>query len=132
VLADRLAERRRCCEYRNASFSAAGRSPTPRAATLMRPSSRPPTACWKPRPSTPPTRPRGRDAEVLEHELGAVDRAVAELFQLASDREPVALLGDEHAHALVAGLGLGSVFASTAKHVPYTPFVIQVFVPFST
>ncbi|MNC92550.1 hypothetical protein D3C83_90000 [compost metagenome] len=34
----------RCCEYFSASSSAAFAMPTPRAATLMRPSSSPPTA----------------------------------------------------------------------------------------
>jgi GntR family transcriptional regulator len=43
---------------------------------------------------------------VLEHELGAVDGAVAQLLQLLAHREALALLGQEQAHALVRGGGL--------------------------
>ena len=49
----------------------------------------------------------GIDAIVLERELGRVDPAIAELLQLAADAEALALFGEEQAHALVAGLGVG-------------------------
>ena len=49
----------------------------------------------------------GGHAIVLEDELGGVDRLVAELLQLAADREALHLRRDEKAHALVAGLAFG-------------------------
>ena len=45
--------------------------------------------------------------EVVENELGGIDALVADLLELASDREAVALLGEEQAHALVPGLDIG-------------------------
>ena len=44
----------------------------------------------------------GRQPVVLEHQLAGIDRLVAELLQLAADREARLLGSDEHAHALVA------------------------------
>ena len=70
----------------------------------MRPSSSPPSACCSPRPSCAADQPVGRHAVVLEHQLGRVDALVAELLELAADREARALLGDEQAHAAVARL----------------------------
>ena len=49
----------------------------------------------------------GGHAVVLEGELGRVDPAVAEFLELAADAKALALLGEEEAHALVAGLGAG-------------------------
>ena len=46
----------------------------------------------------------GIDAEILEDELRTVDGPVTELADLSADAEPGTLLGDEHAHALVAWL----------------------------
>ena len=48
----------------------------------------------------------GRNAVVLEHQLGGIDRLVAELLELAPDREALLLRRDEQAHALVARLRL--------------------------
>ena len=79
--------------------------PTPRAATLMRPSSRPPSACCKPAPLVAADQPVGRDRVVVEDQLGGIDALVAELFELAADREARALLGEEQAHAAVPRLG---------------------------
>ena len=49
----------------------------------------------------------GIDPVVLEGELGRVDPAIAKLLELAADPEALAFLGEEQAHALVAGLGIG-------------------------
>ena len=49
----------------------------------------------------------GIDAVVLEGELGRVDPAIAQLLQLAAHAKALALLGEEEAHALVAGFGGG-------------------------
>ena len=51
--------------------------------------------------------PVGRNAIILEHQLGGVDALVAELFELAADREARPLFGEEQAHAVVARLGIG-------------------------
>src|SRR5690606_12676215 len=47
------------------------------------------------------------DRVVLEDDLAGVDGLVAELVDLPDHPEGVALLGDELADALIAGLGLG-------------------------
>ena len=47
----------------------------------------------------------GVHAVVLEGKLGGVDPAVAEFLELAAYAEALALIGEEEAHALVAGLG---------------------------
>ena len=49
----------------------------------------------------------GRDAVVVEDQLGAVDRLVAQLVELLAGGEALMLVGDEQAHALVARIGLG-------------------------
>ena len=69
---------------------------------------------------------------VVEDDLAGVDAAVAELFELAADREAVAFFGDEQAHAAVARLGVGSVLTSSAKHWPSMALVIHVLVPLTT
>jgi len=94
----------RTCAYATDSMSAARATPTPRAATLMRPSSSPTAPCFMPRPSTPPTRLSFRNTVVIEHELGAVDALVAEFFELARMAEARALLANEQAHAAMARL----------------------------
>ena len=60
-----------------------------------------------PRPSSPPISRSAGMTIVLEHELGGVDALVAELFELAADREASPFLGDEQAHAAVARLRVG-------------------------
>src|SRR5436853_7257065 len=87
-----------------ASSSAALATPTPRAATLMRPNSRPESACCKPLPSCA-DQPVGRHFVIREDQLGRVEPLIAELFELFADREPRPLLGQEEAHAAVARLG---------------------------
>ena len=49
--------------------------------------------------------PVGRDTEIFEHQFGAVDTLVAELFDLARYAEAWALFGEETGHALVGGVG---------------------------
>src|SRR5436190_8746732 len=58
-----------------------------------------------------------RHAVVVEAQLAGVDGAVAHLLQLAVDVEARALLGDEHAHALVARLGVGVGLDQQQRHV---------------
>ena len=44
---------------------------------------------------------------VFHHQFGGIDRLVAQLVELLSRREPIALVRDEKAHALVARIGRG-------------------------
>ena len=48
----------------------------------------------------------GRDAVVLENQLGGIDRLVAELLQFAADAETCPLWSNEETHALVPRLRL--------------------------
>src|SRR6202030_1689189 len=59
-----------------------------------------------------------RDFVVVEAELAGIDASVAELFELAVHREPGTLLGDEKAHALVAGLGVRVGLDQKSKAIP--------------
>ena len=49
----------------------------------------------------------GRNAIILEDQLGGIDCLVAELLQLAAHPQAGLLRSDEQAHAFVARLGLG-------------------------
>ena len=59
----------------------------------------------------------GRHAIVLEHQLAGVDGLVAALLQLLGHHEAIALLGDEHRHALVPRLRLRVGLDQQQHHV---------------
>ena len=134
VLDDRLAHRVALLRVRAATpRSAASATPTPRAATLMRPSSSAPTAWWNPRPSTPPSRWSAGTNDVVEHDLARVDALVAELAELAGDRSSRASLGTMNSDMpRWRGSASTSVLVSTARQLPSCALVIHVFVPRST
>ena len=65
--------------YSTEAWRAASATPTPRAATLMRPSSRAPTVWRKPWPSSLADQLVGGDGHVVEEQLDGVDALVPEL-----------------------------------------------------
>ena len=106
--------------YLSASSRARWAIPTPRAATLTRPSSSASIIWTKPwpRPSVLAAEDAVRGSPVaVEDELGRLDALVAHLLDLGRDVEALVragvltdaglLLADEAGHALVPGLGVG-------------------------
>ena len=72
---------------------------------LMRPVSSDESACWSPRPSTPPSSWRRRHPHVVEHHLAGLGALVAELAHVLGDLEPGrARVDEQHAHAAVGRL----------------------------
>ena len=74
----------------------------------------------------------GRHAAVVEVQLARLDTFVAQLGQVAEDREAGDLLDQQDRDAPVGGVATGSVLHSSATRPDRRAFVIQVFVPLMT
>ena len=105
MLADRFAESPARLGIIGRQFQSAFRhTDAPRAATLMRPSSRPPANLIKALSLDTADETFSRNAVVVEYEFCRIDALVTELFEFVAGRETIHLRRDEQAHALVARL----------------------------
>ena len=93
--------------------------PTPRAATLIRPSSRPPWRVDEALTLDAAEEAIGGNGDALKRDLDGIDTLVAELAELGPGHVAVlVLVHQEQGHPGVAGLGVGVGLDQEGQAVP--------------